>query len=132
MNSSNPYEPPAPVSSTDFEEIPRSSAIDLYKQVTPLRREDVCSKMLIAHVLAIVLLPFIPFLFPLAILTILGAITVCVMALTGPIYVRRLDYKHGGLDKWGVANKIAAVILVVFFVVILVALSLAASWMAQQ
>jgi len=37
--------------------------------------------------------------------------TVCVIVLTGPVYMDAYD-EHGQLKQWGVANKVVAVILI--------------------
>jgi hypothetical protein len=92
------------------------SAVSLYRQITPLRREGVCSALIIAHVIAIFVVGYVPILFPIGILTSIGVLTVCVMALTGPIYRSQLDYKRGELYRWGIGNKIAALVILVIFI----------------
>ncbi len=87
------------------------SAGELYPQVTPLRRQEVCSKLIVAHIAAVIAIGFVPILLPIAILTTLGVVVVCVMAITGPIYMPQLDFKRGVLEQWGIANKIAAVVI---------------------
>ncbi len=41
---------------------------------------------------------------------------VCIVVLTGDVYYNKLD-DSGNLKRWGVANKVAAVVLLVFNVV---------------
>ncbi len=97
------------------------SAGELYPQVTPLRRQEVCSKLIVAHIAAVIAIGFVPILFPIAILillpiailTTLGVVVVCVMVITGPIYMPQLDFKRGVLEQWGIANKIAAVVILI-------------------
>ena len=94
----------------------RRSASELYRQVTPLRRQDVCSKLIVAHLVAMFAIGYVPLLFPMGILTTFGVMVVCIMALTGPIYVPQLDYRGDKLEQWGRDNKIAAVVILVLFI----------------
>jgi len=106
----------SPRDSDTSKEHVRASAAELYRQITPLRRQDVCSKIIVAQIIALLVVGYIPLLFPIAILTTLGVISVCVTTLTGPIYTKQLNYAQGGLEKWGVGNKIAALLLLILFV----------------
>ena len=71
---------------------------------------------MVAHVVAMFAIGYAPVLFPIGIVTTIGVIIVCIMALTGPIYIRQLAYKQGGLEQWGIANKVAAVVILLLFI----------------
>lgn len=112
----------SPINMANFRTVPNfvrpkvSSVVELYRQVTPLRRQDVCSKLIVAHLVAIFAIGYVPLLFPIGILTTIGVVIVCIMAVTGPIYLPKLDHKRGVLKQWGIANKIAAIVILVLFV----------------
>ncbi|MEQ8791809.1 MAG: hypothetical protein RIC55_36445 [Pirellulaceae bacterium] len=43
---------------------------------------------------------------------VLAVLLVCGITLTGPVYKSRLDFERGELDRWGLADKIAAAVFV--------------------
>lgn len=72
--------------------------------------------LLVAHVAAMFIVGSVPILFPIGAITTLGVVLVCVMALSGPIYMKQLNVRTKQLEQWGTANKIAAVIILVLFI----------------
>jgi len=87
------------------------SAVKLYKQVPIIRRQEFVSQLLVAHVAALFIIGYVPILFPIGLITTLGTMFVCFLALTGPIYVKQLNYQTGELHTWGKWNKLAAVLV---------------------
>ena len=82
-----------------------------YRQLPSLRRQDVCSSILVIHLIALFAAGYIPRLFPVTIATTIGVLIVCISVLTGPVYMNQLDFKTGELMQWGTGNKIAAIIV---------------------
>ena len=87
-----------------------------YKELPKLRRQDFCSALIVAHVVALFVVGYVPYLFPIGIVTTFGVIIVCISVLTGPVFMNQLDFKTGELMQWGLGNKIAAVVFLVLFV----------------
>ena len=75
-----------------------------------LRRSRFCSGVVLTHVFVIILAPCVPFAGLLSILTTIGLIVVCVIALTGPVYCNKIG-EDGTLVRWTTANRIGAVIV---------------------
>lgn len=88
-----------------------------YVDVPWYRRSENCSRVVFAHVIVLLLSGCVPFVGLLGIFTMTGVMAVCIVALTGPIYYAR-QTSDGTLATWGVANKVAAVILLVIFLAI--------------
>ena len=86
-----------------------------YDAVPWHRRNGVCSAVLIAHLIVLLLGGCVPLVSLLGIFTTLGVIAVCIVVLTGSVYFNKRR-KDGTLRTWSAANKVAAVILLVLFV----------------
>lgn len=112
--SRDPYTPPKEKSRPPLRE-PQS-----YAEVPLLRRNGFCSTVIIAHLIATFASVCHPALQLLTAVTTIGVIVVCFIVLTGPVYYNKSfigrplgpgERSERGLDKWGNANKVAAVII---------------------
>jgi hypothetical protein len=86
-----------------------------YKSVPWYRRHGCCEPIIGAHALVMFLGLFIPLVARLGVCTWIGAIAICIVALTGPIYYNERN-PDGTLRIWSKGNKVAAVIILVVFV----------------
>lgn len=80
------------------------------------RRNGACSAVILAHLGVVFFGRCVPFLGLMGIFTTIGVIVVCISVLTGPVYYNKRR-KDGTLRTWGKGNKIAAVLLLLLFVV---------------
>ncbi len=84
-----------------------------YKELPIFRRQEFCGGVIVAQIISSVVVGYVPILFPLSILATIGVVVVCILVLTGPIYMNQLDFKTGELMQWGVGQKIAAIVILV-------------------
>ena len=108
--SQNPL-PPRPEGDPDA---PALGPTD-YEAVPWYRRNGLCSAIIVAHVVVMLLGGCVPFLSLLGVFTTIGVIGVCVVVLSGPVYYNKRR-KDGTLAAWSGGNKVAAVILLILFV----------------
>jgi hypothetical protein len=86
-----------------------------YKNVPWYRRSGCCSPIIATHALVMFIGLCVPLVGLLGVCTWIGAITVCVVALTGPVYYNQSG-PDGRLLTWSRGNKLAAVLILVIFV----------------
>src|SRR6186997_3631416 len=95
--SQNPYQAPLPATLTP------ADASQLYNQLPWYRKSSIVSWL---TVLGLCCSP--------------SMMLVCVIVLTGPVYYNKAD-TTGNLKKWGNANKVVAVLILVFQVLAITA-----------
>jgi hypothetical protein len=86
-----------------------------YQRVPWYRRHDWCSPIVALHAFVMILGLCVPLVSLLGFCTWIGAIAVCIIALTGPIYYKQRG-PDGTLRTWSRGNKVAAALILVIFV----------------
>jgi hypothetical protein len=94
-----PGSPPIAVTPAPVRSPSRSEYRD-YKEVPWFRRSSTNSFFILANVLSFGWIP--------------GILAVCIIALTGNVYLKSRD-ENGNLKKWGRGNRIAAFVLLLFY-----------------
>jgi serine/threonine-protein kinase len=98
-----------------LKELRRSLLGAAHEAVPWYRKNGLCSGVTVAHALVMSVGLCLPYVLLLGVFTAIGAIAVCIVVLTGPVYYNNLR-KDGTLRTWSGGNRVAAVVLLVLFV----------------